>query len=139
MILGSLDDIITRNPRPELIGYRDEMLNAQTVLQITFLEDVLTVTNILSLVLQFDRKNFGAVRRALSTTLTTLNGMQNNSSVHLKSFRAYQDVLSEIESFAKQNIPAKHTRKKLRIDHLISIEEFHENIGKSFLVRLAGI
>ena len=115
------------------------MLNAQTVLQITFLEDVLTVTNILSLVLQFDRKDFGAVRRALSTTLTTLNGMQNNSSVHLKSFRAYQDVLSEIESFAKQNIPAKHTRKKLKIDHLISIEEFRENIGRSFLVRLAGI
>ena len=83
MILGSLDDIITRNPRPELIGYRDEMLNAQTVLQITFLEDVLTVTNILSLVLQCDRKDFGAVRRALSTTLTTSNDMQNISSVHL--------------------------------------------------------
>ena len=28
MIFGSLDDIITRKPRPELIGYRDEMLNA---------------------------------------------------------------------------------------------------------------
>ena len=27
MILGSLDDIITKNPRPELIGYCDEMLN----------------------------------------------------------------------------------------------------------------
>ena len=27
MILGSLDDIITRNPRPELIDYCDEMLN----------------------------------------------------------------------------------------------------------------
>ena len=74
-----------------------------------------------------------------STTLTTLNDMQNISSVHLKSFCAYQDVLSQTESFAKQNILAKHTRKKLRIDHLISIEEFHENIGKSFLVRLAGI
>ena len=47
MILGSLDDIITRNPRLELIGYCDEMLNAQTVLQITFLENVLTVTNVL--------------------------------------------------------------------------------------------
>ena len=104
MILRSLEDIITRNPRPELIGYRDEMLNVQTVLRITFLEHDLTVTNILSLVLQFDGKDFGAVRRALSTTLTTLNGMQNNSSVHLKSFRAYQDVLSRIESFAKQNI-----------------------------------
>ena len=68
-----------------------------------------------------------------------LNDMQNISSVHLKSFRAYQDVLSHIESITKQNILAKHTRKKLRIDHLITIEEFHENIGKSFLVRLAGI
>ena len=45
------------------------MLNAQTVLQITLLEDVLTVTNILSLVLQSNHKDFGAVRRALSTTL----------------------------------------------------------------------
>ena len=139
MIFESLDKIITRNPRPELIDYRDEMLNAQTVLQITFLKDVLAVTNILSLVLQCDRKDFGAVRRALSTTLTTSNDMQNISSVHLKSFRAYQDVLSQIESFAKRNIPAKHTRKKLKVDHLISIKEFHENIGKSFLVRLAGI
>ena len=139
MILGPLDNIITRNPRPELIGYCDEMLNAQTVLQITFLEDVLTITNILSLVLQSDRKDFGAVRCALLTTLTTLNNMQNISSVHLKNFRAYQDVLSQIESFAKLNILAKHTRKKLRIDHLIFIEEFHENIGKSFLVRVAGI
>ena len=32
MILESLDDIITRNPRPELIGHCDEMLNARTVL-----------------------------------------------------------------------------------------------------------
>ena len=141
MILGSLDDIITRNPRPELIGYRDEMLNAQTVLQITFLEDVLTITNILTCAtVQLQR--FQSSQQDMlffSTTLTTLNDMQNISSVHLKSFSAYQDVLSQTESFAKQNILAKHTRKKLRIDHLISIKEFHENIGKSFLVRLAGI
>ena len=109
MILGSLDDIITRNPRSELIGYCDGMLKAQTVLQITFLEYVLTTTNILSLVLQSDHKDFRAVRRALLTTLTTLNDMQNITSVHLKSFHAYQDVLSQIESFTEQNIPARET------------------------------
>ena len=81
--------------------------------------------------LQSYRKDFGAVRYTLLTTLTTLNDMQN-SSVHLKSFRAYQDVFSQIKLFAKQNILAKHTRKKLRVDHLIFIEEFHENIDKSF-------
>ena len=51
------------------------MLNAQTVLHITFLEDVPTVTIILSLVLQSDCKEFGAVRHAISTTITTLNDM----------------------------------------------------------------
>ena len=50
-ILGALDDIITRAPKPELVGYRDEMLNSQTILRITFLEDVLSLTNTLSLVL----------------------------------------------------------------------------------------
>ena len=87
MILGSLDKILTRNPRPELNGYHDEMLNAHTVLQITFLKDVPTITNILSLVLQSDRKDFRAVRCALSTTPTTLNDMQNISSVHLTRTR----------------------------------------------------
>ena len=141
MILGSLDNMIPRNTGPELISYCDEMLNAQTVLQITFLEDVLTITNILTCAtVQLQR--FQSSQQDMlffSTTLTTLNDMQNISSVHLKSFSAYQDVLSQTESFAKQNILAKHTRKKLRIDHLISIKEFHENIGKSFLIRLAGI
>ena len=100
-----------RNPRPELIGYHDEMLNAKTVLQITFLEDVLTVMNILSLVLQPDRKDFGAAH-TLSTTLTTLNGMQNISSVHLKSFHAYQDVL--LRKNRSQKIQGE-TYKKLGI------------------------
>ena len=57
------------------------MLNAQTILRITFLEDVPNITIILSLVLLSDRKDFRAVKRASSTTLTTLNDMQN-SSVH---------------------------------------------------------
>lgn len=138
MIVGSLDDIITRNPKPKIIGYHDEMLNAQTVLKITFLEDVLAVTNILSLVLQSDRKDFGAVRRALSSTLNTINDMKNINSIHLKSFRGCQDVLDQFESYTKQNVPAKHTRKKLKIDHSISIEEFHENIAKPFLAKLVG-
>ena len=82
-----------------------------TVLQITFLEDVFIVTNILPLELHSDSKEFGAVRHALSTTLTTLNGMQNTSSIHLNSFPTYWNVLSQVESLAKYNIPEKHTRK----------------------------
>ena len=66
IILEALDDIITRAPRPELVGYRDELLNSLTILQISFLEDVTASTNTLSLILQSDRKDFGTVHRALA-------------------------------------------------------------------------
>lgn len=78
---------VVEKDRPVLIGYCHEMLLAQTVLQITFSDDVLTVINILSFVLQSDYKDFGAVRQTLSSTLTILKKMQNINSVQLKSFQ----------------------------------------------------
>ena len=63
VIIESLDDI-TKDPKAELIGLRDQTLNSETLLQICFL-DVLSITNILSLVLQSDKKDFVAVRRAM--------------------------------------------------------------------------
>ena len=65
IITESLDDIITKDPKAELIGLRNQMLNSETLLQICFLEDVLSITNILSLVLQSDKKDFAAVHRAM--------------------------------------------------------------------------
>ena len=50
-IIESLDDIITKDLKAELIGLRDQMFNSEILLQICFLEDVLSITNILSLVL----------------------------------------------------------------------------------------
>ena len=92
------------------------MLNVQ----ITFLENVLTITNILSLVLQSDCKDFGAVRCPLSTTLTTLNDMQNMSSFHLKSFCAYQDVLSQIKPFASKTYKKKVKNQSLKFCRRVS-------------------
>ena len=66
IIIESLDDIITKDPKAELIGLRNQMLNSETLLQICFLEDVLSITNILSLVLQSDKKDFAAVHRLCS-------------------------------------------------------------------------
>ena len=117
MIVGALDEIITRNPKAELVGYRSELLKASTILQITFLEDVLSVTNTLSLVLQSDHKDFGAVRRAMTSTITVLKNMvADKDSIHLKRFRSYNDVLSQIESFDAQKVTARGTHKKIKID-----------------------
>ena len=139
MILGALDDIITKAPKPELIGYRDQLLETQTILQITFLEDVLSVTNTLSLVLQSDRKDFGAVRRALNSTLSVLKDMAADiNSIHLTSFHLFEDVLENVESFAKQNLVSTRKRKAMKIDKCMGFEQFHSNVGKPFLSALAG-
>ena len=47
VIVDALNDIISKNPKPELIGYRSQLLDSKTLLQISFLEDVLSITNTL--------------------------------------------------------------------------------------------
>ena len=51
IIIEALDDIISTANNPELVTYRNTLLDTETVYQITFLEDVLSVINILSLLL----------------------------------------------------------------------------------------
>ena len=63
-MLESLDDI-TNDPKAELIVIRDQLLQQNTIMQISFLEDVLSVTNVLSLVLQSNHKDFGSLRRSV--------------------------------------------------------------------------
>ena len=82
-----LDDIISKNPKAELIGYWPQLLDSKTLLQIAFLEDVLSVTNPLSLVLQADKKDFGAVRRPMNSSITILTEMAGNqNNILLKNF-----------------------------------------------------
>ena len=61
VIVEALDNIIVKNPKPELTGYRSQLVDFTTIPKIFILEDVLSITNILLLVLQADHKDFGAV------------------------------------------------------------------------------
>ena len=51
IIIEALANIITTSSNPELVACRDALLETATVYQIAFLEDVLSVANILSLLL----------------------------------------------------------------------------------------
>ena len=51
IIIEALADIITTSSNPELVACRDALLETATAYQIAFLEDVLSVANILSLLL----------------------------------------------------------------------------------------
>ena len=46
VVVDVLDDIISKNPKPELIGYQSQLLNSKTLLEIAFLEDKLPITHI---------------------------------------------------------------------------------------------
>ena len=73
-----MDDIVSTNKNAEWIGYRASLLKERTVLEITFLEDVLSVTNSLCLLLQSDKKDFGAISRSVKSTVGVLNLMKSD-------------------------------------------------------------
>ena len=87
-IVEALDDITARDQtKPELASHRASLREPRILMAITFLEDVLSITNILSLVLQSDRKDFGAVRRAVKTVTLKLGDMAKNKECSLEKFQ----------------------------------------------------
>ena len=82
-----------KNRNVEWIGYQSSLLKPITVLQITFLEDVLSVTSGLFLLLQSDKKDFGAISRAVNSNLVILEEIKEDvDSIILKSFEQNEDT-----------------------------------------------
>ena len=126
VIVDALDDIISINPQLEVIGYRSQLLDSKTLLQILFLEDVLSITNTLSLVFEADKKDFGAIRRGMNSTITKLTEMANNQkTIHLKSFYGQNEVLMEMNTSTDCNIVTKGTRKRARIELTVEPKKFY--------------
>ena len=96
-IIEALGDIITTSSNLELVACRDTLLEA-TVYQITFLEDAVSVTNILSLLLQSVKKDFSAISRSTNVLqMVTFKVMgENRETKYLKNF-------NKIENSQKQN------------------------------------
>ena len=87
-------------------------LGTATIYQITFLEDVLSVTNILSLLKQSDKKDFSAASRSINTVLGTLKVMwESKETRHLKKFNKADEIIQKIENYQKQNIISSGIRK----------------------------
>ena len=87
LLLESLDEVISKDPKAQLTGVRSQLMQADTLLQICFL-DVLTIANILSLALQSDHKEFGAIHRATQSTVNQLIKMQNDNDKDCPLFKS---------------------------------------------------
>ena len=98
-IMEALGDTLVKSCNAEWIDYRSSVLRPTNVLQITFLEDVFSVTNGLCLLLQSGKEDFGAISRVVNSTLVTLEEMKedidsvlqkvsDNLGISLKEFRS---------------------------------------------------
>ena len=68
-------------------------------------QDVLSITNILSLLLQSDKKDFSATSHSINTVLCTLKVMGGNKeTTHLKNFNGADEIIQMIENYQKRNI-----------------------------------
>ena len=83
-------------------------MQADTLLQICFLEDVLTISNILSLVLHSDHKEFGAIRRATQSTVNQLIKVRNDKNCPL--FKSCNETLKNLDEYKQQNVVSHCTK-----------------------------
>ena len=85
-----------------MIGIRDQLLQEDTIMQICFLEDILSVTNVLSLVLQSNQKDFGALRRSVKYTINQLEQIHKNVRCPLmKNFQKVEEQTQNIERYCR--------------------------------------
>ena len=98
---------------------------------------MLSVTNSLCLLLQSDRKDFGAIARSVKSTIALLNLMKSDfSSPHLKSFHQSSTIIANLQSMEMRDTLSGGTRKQTKIDQLVSMEEFHKDVIAPFIKAL---
>ena len=113
IIIEALDDIISTSSNPELVVRQETLLETAAVSQITFLEYALSITNILSLLIQSDKKDFSAILRSVNTVLGTSNVMgKNRETNHLKNFNNAGKIIQKIENYQKHNVLSSRIRKR---------------------------
>lgn len=67
-------------------------------MEICFLEDILSITNIICLVLQKDKKDFGAISRSVDVSISMLEEItQDCKSKLLKSFNTCGEIIEQLE------------------------------------------
>ena len=86
---------------------------------------MLSVTDILSLLLQSDKRDFSAVSHSINTVLGTLKVMgENRETKYLKIFNNADEIIQKIENDQKQNIVSSGIHKRQKQDHNLSKKDF---------------
>ena len=58
MILEALNQVLVAKPNPEISGHQSGLLEPSTIIELSFLDDIITIISKLCLLLQPDHKDF---------------------------------------------------------------------------------
>ena len=131
IVIEALDDIIFTTNNLELVTYRNTILDTETVYQITFLEDVLSVTNILSLLLQLDKKDFSTIAQPVTEVLKNFG--ENIDTNYLKNFNNANEIIEKIKVYERQNIVSFGLRKCQQQNHNLIKDILDKKVIKPFI------
>ena len=82
------------------------------------MEDVLSATNILSLLLQLDKKDLSTIAQPVNTVTEILKNFgENIDTNYLKNFNNANEIIEKIKVYERQNIVSFGLRKCQQQNH----------------------
>ena len=138
VIIEALDNVLTETEKqkPEVEGYHATLLQPNTIMQIALLDDVLSTTSALCLLLQSDKKDFGAVNGAVNFTVSRLETMIADKNADIFDSLKKSSNLYRVNCFNKQPLISFQTRKRSLIDTENEVNYFHHKTAIPFLKAL---
>ena len=95
------------------------------------------MTNILSLLLQSDKKDFSAIVLSVNMVIEILkNTGENIDTNYLKNFNNTNKIIEKIKVYERQNIVSSGTCKHQKQDHNLTKDIFHKKVIKLFIDEL---
>ena len=139
VIVEALDNVLneTEKQKPEVEGYCATLVQPNTIIQIALLDNVLSRTSALYLLLQFDKKDFGAFNQAVNFTVSRLETTIADKNANIfDSFKKSSDLIDRVNNFNKQPLILFQTCKRLMIDTENEVNDFHHKTAIPFLKAL---
>ena len=96
VIIEALDNVLTETEKQKPEGYHVMLLQPNVIMQIALLDDVLSTYSALCLLLQSDKKDFGAVNRTVNFTISKLETMIADKNANIfESFKKSSNLIDK--------------------------------------------
>ena len=131
-ILEALDQVLVAKPNPEISRYWSDLLEPCTVLELSLLDDILTIISKLCLLLQSCCKDFRAIHDVVEQTLMTLKEIsEDQNHTGFESLKKSPALMEKFCNFSAESIVSE----RLPVDNSVTVEHFYSSTTVPFIKR----